>query len=299
MVVVISDVVAAEVVSAAGTPALRVSVVLNDGTTGNATVATPGRHAGGPGVGLLDGGDRLHGLGVLKAVNHVNTTLHDELRGQSPFNQQLRDVAIADADGTDDWHRLGVNATFATSLAVARAAANFEGVPLYRYLGGVVATAPRPAVPLARDGADFDALYSVAADAGRMDVAVEKVMNDQLSAPDGGPNAHLEDLVAAVRARRTDVGLAVNGATAVPAGVQAIAQVAAPLATYGTVTAALVALRDGQSLLQHAAADVDPYAADLAAAVRCPTLIVPSRGGSQAHIVNRLLTIGREMDADV
>nr|WP_054750724.1 hypothetical protein [Lacticaseibacillus thailandensis] len=97
MVVVISDVVAAEVVSAVGTPALQVTVVLNDGTTGVATVATPGRHDGGPGVGLLDGGDRLHGLGVLKAVNHVNTTLHDELRGQSPFNQRQRDATIADA----------------------------------------------------------------------------------------------------------------------------------------------------------------------------------------------------------
>ncbi|WP_054750725.1 hypothetical protein [Lacticaseibacillus thailandensis] len=169
---------------------------------------------------------------------------------------------------------------------------------MYRYLGGVVAVGPRPAVPLARDGADFQALYSVATPNGPLGVALTDVLADQLAAPDGGPNAHLADLVVAIRAQRDDVVLVAVGATDTVPGVTNLTALAAPLATYGTVTGALVALRGGQQVVQHVAADTDPYAADLAAALMRPSLIVPSRGGSQAHVMNRLLTIGREMAAD-
>jgi enolase len=85
------------------------------------------------------------GKGVLKAVENVNTIISDELIGLSPFNQAEIDAIIKDIDGTDNYSKLGANASLGVSMAVARASATSLGMPLYRYLGGANAmTLPTP-----------------------------------------------------------------------------------------------------------------------------------------------------------
>ncbi len=93
---------------------------------------------------LRDGGDRLQGLGVKTAVQNVNLTLNDALVGISPFNQREIDHKMIELDGTANKSRLGANAILGVSMAVARAAAKSEAVPLYRYLGGIDLELPRP-----------------------------------------------------------------------------------------------------------------------------------------------------------
>ena len=95
-------------------------------------------------VELRDGGDRLMGTGVSKAVHNVNTEINDCLAGVSPFDQANIDKMMIDLDGTKNKGRLGANAILGVSMAVARAAAVSEGVPLYRYLGGIDLEMPMP-----------------------------------------------------------------------------------------------------------------------------------------------------------
>jgi len=133
----IKSVKAREILDSRGNPTVEVEVVLVDGTAGVASVpsgASTGKYEA---VELRDGDKRRYrGLGVLKAIEHVNTEIASAIAGMSALEQAAIDQRLIELDGTANKARLGANALLATSLAVAKAGASFRGVPLYRYLGG-------------------------------------------------------------------------------------------------------------------------------------------------------------------
>ncbi|ACX52708.1 enolase [Ammonifex degensii KC4] len=135
---IISDVWAREILDSRGNPTVEVEVTLEDGTVGRAAVpagASTGMHEA---VELRDREEKRYGgKGVRKAVEHVNTVIAEELIGLSALEQEKIDRLLIALDGTENKGRLGANAILGVSLAVARAAAAFLGLPLYRYLGGV------------------------------------------------------------------------------------------------------------------------------------------------------------------
>jgi enolase len=128
---------AREILDSRGNPTVEAEVVLVDGTTSVAAVpsgASTGKYEA---VELRDGDKRRYGgLGVLKAVEHVNTEIALAIVGMSALEQAAIDQRLIELDGTANKARLGANALLATSIAVAKAGASFQGVPLYRYLGG-------------------------------------------------------------------------------------------------------------------------------------------------------------------
>ena len=134
----IIDIHAREILDSRGTPTVEVDVVLDTGAFGRAAVpsgASTGAHEA---VELRDGdNERYNGKGVLKAVDAVNETLTEELCGYDALEQREIDQAMIEIDGTPNKGRLGANAILGVSLAVAKAAAEETGVPLYRYVGGV------------------------------------------------------------------------------------------------------------------------------------------------------------------
>jgi len=133
----IKSVKAREILDSRGNPTIEVEVVLVDGNVGIAAVpsgASTGKYEA---VELRDGDkSRYMGLGVLKAVDHVKTEIASAIAGMSALEQAAIDQRLIELDGTANKARLGANALLATSLAVAKAGASFQGVPLYRYLGG-------------------------------------------------------------------------------------------------------------------------------------------------------------------
>jgi enolase len=133
----IRSVKAREILDSRGNPTVEAEVVLADDTVGIAAVpsgASTGRYEA---VELRDGDkSRYRGLGVLKAIEHVNNEIASAIVGMSPLEQEAIDQRLIELDGTTNKARLGANALLATSLAIARAGANFRGVPLYLYLGG-------------------------------------------------------------------------------------------------------------------------------------------------------------------
>jgi enolase len=145
---------AREILDSRGNPTLEVEVELSDGTTGRAAVpsgASTGKHEA---VELRDGdSSRFGGRGVLKAVLNVNETIASALIGTPATDQAAIDHTLIRLDGTDNKSRLGANAILGTSLAVAHAAANLLGTPLYRYLrGGVTYTLPVPMLNILNGG---------------------------------------------------------------------------------------------------------------------------------------------------
>jgi len=132
----IKRVKAREILDSRGNPTLEVQVVLTDGSTGIAAVpsgASTGKHEA---VELRDGDkSRYGGLGVLKAVEHVNGEIASTIAGMSALEQAAIDQRLIELDGTTNKARLGANAILGTSLAVAKAGASFRGIPLYRYFG--------------------------------------------------------------------------------------------------------------------------------------------------------------------
>lgn len=133
----IKSVRAREILDSRGNPTVEAEVLLADGTVGIASVpsgASTGKYEA---VELRDGDrSRYRGLGVLKAIEHVNTEIASAIAGMSVLEQTAIDQRLIELDGTANKSRLGANAILATSLAVAKAAASFRHVPLYRYLGG-------------------------------------------------------------------------------------------------------------------------------------------------------------------
>ncbi|MHC1578758.1 MAG: phosphopyruvate hydratase [Dehalococcoidia bacterium] len=133
----IRSVKAREILDSRGNPTVEVEVTLSDGTVGLAAVpsgASTGKYEA---VELRDGDKhRYQGLGVLKAVENVNSEIASALVGMSSLEQATIDQQLIQLDGTVNKARLGANAILGTSLAVAKAAASFHGIPLYRYLEG-------------------------------------------------------------------------------------------------------------------------------------------------------------------
>jgi enolase len=132
----IKTIKARQILDSRGNPTIEVEVALIDGTVGIASVpsgASTGKYEA---VELRDGDkSRYRGLGVLKAVEHVNTEIASALVGMSASEQSAIDQRLIELDGTANKARLGANAILGTSLAVAKAAASFRQTPLYRYLG--------------------------------------------------------------------------------------------------------------------------------------------------------------------
>jgi len=136
----IEDVNAREILDSRGNPTVEVEVALVDGSVGVASVpseASTGKHEA---VELRDGDkSRYGGLGVLKAVSHVNDDIAPEIIGMSALEQAAIDHKLIELDGTANKSRLGANAILGVSLALAKAGASFLGLPLHRYLGGAKA----------------------------------------------------------------------------------------------------------------------------------------------------------------
>ena len=149
---------ARQILDSRGNPTVEVDVVTENGVLGRAAVpsgASTGEHEA---VELRDGGKNYMGKGVLKAVENVNTTIASEIVGMSVFEQNAIDKAMIDLDGTPNKSKLGANAILGVSLAVAKAAANELGMPLYRYVGGVSAnTLPVPMMNIINGGSHSDA----------------------------------------------------------------------------------------------------------------------------------------------
>ncbi|WJY18341.1 phosphopyruvate hydratase [Alteriqipengyuania flavescens] len=136
----ILDIHAREILDSRGNPTLEVDVLLEDGSFGRAAVpsgASTGAHEA---VELRDGDDdRYLGKGVLKAVKAVNEVISERIMGLDAEDQREIDLAMIELDGSDNKGNLGANAILGTSLAVAKAAADARGQPLYSYIGGVAA----------------------------------------------------------------------------------------------------------------------------------------------------------------
>lgn len=155
---IIIKVYARQILDSRGNPTIEVDVVTENGVLGRAAVpsgASTGEHEA---VELRDGGKAYMGKGVLKAVENVNVKIAPELLGVSVFEQNLVDKIMIDLDGTPNKSVLGANAILGVSLAVAKAAANELGLPLYRYVGGVSAnTLPVPMMNIINGGSHSDA----------------------------------------------------------------------------------------------------------------------------------------------
>ncbi|GEK36324.1 MULTISPECIES: phosphopyruvate hydratase [Enterococcus] len=156
MTVVIEQVKAREIFDSRGNPTVEVDVILSDGTLGRAEVPSGASTGDREAVELRDGGTRLLGKGVSKAVANVNGEINDALKGTSPFDQAKIDKMMIDLDGTSNKGRLGANAILGVSMAVARAAAQSKKVPLYRYLGGVDLELPQPFFNVINGGVHAD-----------------------------------------------------------------------------------------------------------------------------------------------
>lgn len=155
---IIIKVHARQILDSRGNPTIEVDVITENGILGRAAVpsgASTGEHEA---VELRDGGKSYMGKGVLKAVENVNTTIASEIVGMSVFEQNAVDKTMIDLDGTANKSKLGANAILGVSLAVAKAAANELGMPLYRYVGGVSAnTLPVPMMNIINGGSHSDA----------------------------------------------------------------------------------------------------------------------------------------------
>ncbi len=154
----ITDVIAREILDSRGNPTIEVDVELENGVFGRAAVpsgASTGEHEA---VELRDGDKaRYGGKGVLNAVDHVNNTIAEELTGYDAFDQNEIDAMMVKLDGTPTKAKLGANAILGVSLAVAKAAAQSAGLPLYRYIGGVNAkTLPVPMMNILNGGKHAD-----------------------------------------------------------------------------------------------------------------------------------------------
>ena len=155
---IIIKVHARQILDSRGNPTIEVDVVTDNGILGRAAVpsgASTGEHEA---VELRDGGKAFMGKGVLKAAENVNTKIAEAIVGMSVFEQNLIDKMMIELDGTANKSNLGANAILGVSLAVAKAAANELGMPLYRYVGGVSAnTLPVPMMNIINGGSHSDA----------------------------------------------------------------------------------------------------------------------------------------------
>ncbi len=153
----IEQLIGREILDSRGNPTVEAEVLLTSGATGRAAVpsgASTGTHEA---VELRDGGDRYGGKGVRRAVEHVNGEIAAAVEGLEARDQRGLDAALVDLDGTPNKGRLGANAILGVSLAVARAAADEAGLPVFRYVGGAGAhVLPVPMMNVINGGAHAD-----------------------------------------------------------------------------------------------------------------------------------------------
>ncbi len=154
----IVDIIGREILDSRGNPTVEVDVILEDGSQGRAGVpsgASTGAHEA---IELRDGDNKRYlGKGVLKAVEAINGEIFDTLAGMDAQDQRRIDDALSKLDGSPNKGRLGANAILGVSLAVAKAAAEASGLPLYRYLGGANAhLLPVPMMNIINGGAHAD-----------------------------------------------------------------------------------------------------------------------------------------------
>jgi enolase len=153
----IVDVYAREVLDSRGNPTVEADVLLESGAFGRAIVpsgASTGEHEA---IELRDGGSRFMGKGVLKAVQNVNDIIAPRLVGEDAMDQAYIDTIMLELDGTPNKESLGANAILGVSMAVARAAAEYLGLPLYKYLGGANARRlPAPMMNILNGGSHAD-----------------------------------------------------------------------------------------------------------------------------------------------
>ncbi|HXE23228.1 MAG TPA: phosphopyruvate hydratase [Rhodoferax sp.] len=134
----IVDIVGREILDSRGNPTVECDVLLESGTMGRAAVPSGASTGSREAIELRDGDmKRYGGKGVLKAVEHINTEISESVLGLDASEQAFLDKTLIDLDGTENKSRLGANAMLAVSMAVARAAAEESGLPLYRYFGGM------------------------------------------------------------------------------------------------------------------------------------------------------------------
>lgn len=155
---IIVSVHARQILDSRGNPTVEVDVMTENGFLGRAAVPSGASTGEYEAVELRDGGKSYMGKGVLKAVANVNDIIAEEIVGMDVFEQNLIDQTMIALDGTPNKSKLGANAILGVSLAVARAAAEELGLPLYRYVGGVSAhTLPVPMMNIINAGAHSDA----------------------------------------------------------------------------------------------------------------------------------------------
>ncbi len=153
----IADVLAREILDSRGNPTVEVEVMLDDDTVARAAVPSGASTGAFEAVELRDGGSRYAGKGVQEAVRFVEDKLAPEILGFEADEQRLIDAAMIAADGTDNKSALGANAILGVSLAVAKAAADSAGLPLFRYVGGPNAhVLPVPMMNILNGGAHAD-----------------------------------------------------------------------------------------------------------------------------------------------
>jgi enolase len=153
----IEQLIGREILDSRGNPTVEVEVLLESGASGRAAVpsgASTGTHEA---VEWRDGGSRYLGKGVLRAVEHVNGEIAAAVEGMEALDQRALDAALVDLDGTPNKSRLGANAILGVSLAVAHAASEEVGLPLYRYVGGAAAhVLPVPMMNVLNGGVHAD-----------------------------------------------------------------------------------------------------------------------------------------------
>ena len=133
----IVDIIGREIIDSRGNPTVECDVLLESGVMGRAAVPSGASTGSREAIELRDGdASRYFGKGVLKACEHINTEISEAIMGLDANEQAFLDRTLIDLDGTDNKARLGANATLAVSMAVAKAAAEESGLPLYRYFGG-------------------------------------------------------------------------------------------------------------------------------------------------------------------
>lgn len=154
----IEQIWAREILDSRGNPTIEAEIVLQDGTIGRAAVPSGASTGENEAVELRDGDDlRYGGKGVTKAVENVNGPISEMVEGLDVLDQRLIDEVMLELDGTVNKSKLGANAMLAVSLASARAAAEYLGVPLYRYIGGANSrTLPVPMMNILNGGAHAD-----------------------------------------------------------------------------------------------------------------------------------------------
>ncbi|MCI6275419.1 MAG: phosphopyruvate hydratase [Clostridium sp.] len=154
----IVDVYARQILDSRCFPTVEVEVTLEDGTVGRAAVPSGASTGMFEAVELRDGDEKVYnGKGVLKAVENINEEIATELIGMNIFDQVGIDKVMIDLDGTENKSKLGANATLGVSLAAARAAAAYLGLPLYQYIGGVNAKVlPVPMMNIINGGKHAD-----------------------------------------------------------------------------------------------------------------------------------------------